>query len=50
MDPIFSYYAFPTKKTRLVSYFEKSFLENGLESLFIFVLFLKGKQNKKEKP
>ena len=25
------------------------FLENDLESLLIFVLFLKGKQNKKEK-
>ena len=26
------------------------FLENDLESPLIFVLFLKGKQNKKEKP
>ena len=31
--------------------FEKDlFLENDLESPLIFVLFLKGKQNKKEKP
>ena len=34
-------------------YFEKWFLlikKNDLESPLIFVLFLKGKQNKKEKP
>ena len=36
---IFCYYTFPTQKAKLVSYFEKSFLENGLESLPIFVLF-----------
>ena len=35
-------------------YFEKlifiDYLKNDLESPLIFVLFLKGKQNKKEKP
>ena len=36
----------------LVFLFEKRFifLENDLKLLFIFVLFLKGKQNKKENP
>ena len=37
----------------LIYYFEKRFLlikKNDLESPLIFVLFLKGKQNKKEKP
>ena len=30
---------FPLKKARLVFYFEKPFLENGLESPLIFILF-----------
>ena len=42
---IFGYYAFPTKKARLVFLFKtkKPFLENGLESPLIFVFILKGK-------
>ena len=37
---IFCYYACPTEEIRYVFFiFEKSFLENGLESQFIFVLF-----------
>ena len=38
---IFGYYTFPIKKKMFVFYFEKPFLENGLESLLIFVLFSK---------
>ena len=34
---IFGYYAFPTKKTKLVLYFEKPFLENGLKSPLFFL-------------
>ena len=30
---------FPLKNARLVFYFEKPFLENGLESPLIFILF-----------
>ena len=41
---IFGYYAFPTKKARLVFLFlKKPFLENGLELPLIFVFILKGK-------
>ena len=40
---IFCYYVFPTKNTRLISYFEKPFLENGLESTTYFCFILKGK-------
>ena len=41
---IFGYYAFSTKKARLVFLFKKKpFLENGLESPLIFVFILKGK-------
>ena len=36
---IFIYHAFPIKNVRLVSYFEKPFLENSLELTLIFVLF-----------
>ena len=40
MDPVFfAIIRFPLKKARLVFYFEKPFLENGLESPLIFVLF-----------
>ena len=41
---IFGYYAFPTKKARLIFFIKKEpFLENGLESPLIFVFILKGK-------
>ena len=40
VDPAFlAIMRFPLKKARFVFYFEKLFLENGLESLLIFVLF-----------
>ena len=40
MDPAFSVVMlFPLKNEKLVSYFEKLFLENDLELPFIFVLF-----------
>ena len=40
VDPaFFTIMRFPLKKARLVFYFEKSFLENGLKSPLIFVLF-----------
>ena len=47
--------AFPTRMASLIFLiFEKlifiDYLKNDLESPLIFVLFLKGKQNKKEKP
>ena len=46
--------AFPTRMAKLDFYLEKLvfywLFENDLESPPIFVLFLKGKQNKKEKP
>ena len=53
MDPAFSTHAFPTRwRARFL--FENlifiDYLKNDLESPLIFVLFLKGKQNKKEKP
>ena len=52
VDPAFRLNAFPTWwRARFL--FEKWFLlikKNNLESPLIFVLFLKGKQNKKEKP
>ena len=35
----FAIMCFPFKKARLVFIFEKPFLENGLESSLIFVLF-----------
>ena len=44
---IFGYYAFPTKKARLVFLFKKKkktiLKKNGLESPLIFVFILKGK-------
>ena len=51
VDPAFWLMRFPLNG-ELDFYFEKWFysLENDLESPLIFVLFLKGKQNKKEKP
>ena len=50
MDSVFfAIMHFPLKKARLISYFEKTFLENSLELPLIFV-FLKGKQNYKENP
>ena len=51
VDPVFRLMRFPLDG-ELDFYFEKWFysLENDLESPLIFVLFLKGKQNKKEKP
>ena len=51
MDPAFRLMRFPLDG-ELDFYFEKWFylLENDLESPLIFVLFLKGKQNKKENP
>ena len=36
---IFGYYVFPIKKAKLVFIFEKPFLESGLQSPLIFVLF-----------
>ena len=53
VDPAFRAHAFPTRwRARFL--FEKlilfDYLKNDLESPLIFVLFLKGKQNKKEKP
>ena len=53
VDPAFPINAFPTRwRARFL--FEKNdfywLFENDLESPLIFVLFLKGKQNKKEKP
>ena len=40
MDLVFlAIMSFSLKKARLVFYFEKPFLENGLESSLIFVLF-----------
>ena len=49
MDPVFWLMRFPLDG-ELDFYFEKWFylLENDLESPLIFVLFLKGQQNKKE--
>ena len=41
----FCYYAFPTKKARLVLYFEKPFLENGFRSRHLFLFYFK-RQNK----
>ena len=52
MDPAFRLMRF-SLDGELDFYFEKWFLlikKNDLESPLIFVLFLKGKQNKKEKP
>ena len=44
MDPaFFAIMRFPLKRTRLVNYFKKPFLENGLESPLTFVFILKGK-------
>ena len=52
VDPAFPAHAFPTRwRARFL--FENDFYllkRNDLESPLIFVLFLKGKQNKKEKP
>ena len=48
--PHILYDAFPLK-CELAFYLKKIyFLENDLKLLLIFVLFLKGKQNKKENP
>ena len=49
MDPVFRFMHFPLDG-ELNFYFEKWFylLKNDLELSLIFVLFLKGKQNKKE--
>ena len=52
VDPAFRLRRFPLDG-ELDFYFEKLIywlFENDLESPLIFVLFLKGKQNKKEKP
>ena len=52
MDPAFRLMHF-SLDDELDFYFEKLIFidyENDLESPLIFVLFLKGKQNKKEKP
>ena len=56
VDPAFRLLdAFPTRMTSSIFLFWKKIdfywlFENDLESPLIFVLFLKGKQNKKEKP
>ena len=44
MDPVFRLMRFPLDGELNL------YLKNDLESPLIFVLFLKGKQNKKEKP
>ena len=52
VDPVFRLMCFPLDG-ELDFYFEKLILlikKNELESPLIFVLFLKGKQNKKENP
>ena len=52
MDPAFQLMRFPLD-SELDFYLKNWFyllFENDLESPLIFVLFLKGKQNKKEKP
>ena len=52
VDPVFRLMCFPLDG-ELDFYFEKLILlikKNDLESPLIFVLFLKGKQNKKENP
>ena len=52
MDPAFRLMRFPLDG-ELDFYLKNWFyllFENDLESTLIFVLFLKGKQNKKEKP
>ena len=48
MDPVF-FTCVPTQSARLAFIGEKLILEKS-ESPLIFVLFLKGKQNKKENP
>ena len=53
MDPAFRAHAFPTRWRARFLFRKIDFyllFENDLESPLIFVLFLKGKQNKKEKP
>ena len=53
MDPAFQLIAFPTRMASSIFIWKIDFywlFENDLESPLIFVLFLKGKQNKKEKP
>ena len=52
--PHFGSMRFPLEWRARFLFFEKlifiDYLKNDLESPLIFVLFLKGKQNKKEKP
>ena len=53
MDPAFRLMRFPLDGELdfyLKNWFFYWLFENDLESPLIFVLFLKGKQNKKEKP
>ena len=48
--PCISAHAFPTRMASSILFRKMILIENDLESPLIFVLFLKGKQNKKEKP
>ena len=51
VDPTFlAIMHFHLKRARLISYFEKPFLEKGFGVATYFCLILKGKKNKKEKP
>ena len=53
VDPAFRLNAFPTRMASSIFILIKNWFylfKNDLESPLIFVLFLKGKQNKKEKP
>ena len=52
VDPAFRLNAFPTRMANSIFIWKFDFIlikKNDLESPLIFVLFLKGKQNKKEK-
>ena len=50
VDPVFRLIRFPLDGEFDFFIQKIDYLKNNLESPFIFVLFLKGKQNKKEKP
>ena len=51
VDPAFRLNAFPTRMASSIFIWKIDLLiKNDLESPLIFIWFLKGKQNKKEKP